>query len=258
MLTYCIQTLRYCIQTLQTPCIDIYILSIAVWPAISGLVSSSAVNREYTGWLKDRVLKPAWKLSLVVTFMPSESAQPDQITDLSYILNCCTARRFEICPFISKQRVYWLAERQSLKACTKITTCGNFRTQRECSTWPKCRSNQGAIYSQLLYSLPFRGMSLHQQRTESIYIFKCLCDKKKELEATLSKDQRNVVCCNKDSDFLWCILIENSLNLDISGIHRILQWGGFKSNIKNLVTIYTLRRNNLVQCHKMESKPHSV
>ena len=59
MLTYCIQTLRYCIQTLQTPCIDIYILSIAVWPAISGLVSSSAVNREYTGWLKDRVLKPA-------------------------------------------------------------------------------------------------------------------------------------------------------------------------------------------------------
>ena len=33
-----------------------------------------------------------------------------------YILNCCTACRFGFCPFISsKQRVFWLAERQSLK-----------------------------------------------------------------------------------------------------------------------------------------------
>ena len=47
-----------------------------------------------------------------------------------YILNRCTACRFGVCPFISsEQRVYWLAERQSLKACTKIITGDNFRTQ---------------------------------------------------------------------------------------------------------------------------------
>ena len=51
-------------------------------PAVSGFVSLSATNREYTGWLKDRVLTPARKLSLVVTFVPSESARPDQIADL--------------------------------------------------------------------------------------------------------------------------------------------------------------------------------
>ena len=51
-----------------------YIFSIAVRPAVSGFVPSSALNREYTGWLKDRVLKPVRKLLLVVTFVPSESA----------------------------------------------------------------------------------------------------------------------------------------------------------------------------------------
>ena len=69
-----------------------YILSIAVRPAVSGFIPLSAANREYTGWLKDRVLKPARKLSLVVTFMPSESARPNQIADLIkelYILNRC-------------------------------------------------------------------------------------------------------------------------------------------------------------------------
>ena len=60
----------------------IYIFSIAVRTAVSGFVPSLAVNREYTGWLKDRVLKPTQKLSFVVTFVPSESARPDQITDL--------------------------------------------------------------------------------------------------------------------------------------------------------------------------------
>ena len=49
--------------------------SIAVRPAVLGLVSLSAATREYAGWLKDTVLKPARKLSLVVTFVPSESAQ---------------------------------------------------------------------------------------------------------------------------------------------------------------------------------------
>ena len=79
---------------------------------------------ESTGWLKDRVLKTARKSSLVVTFVPSESDRPDQIADLIkelYILNRCTACRFEFCPFISSEhRVYWLAERQSLKDSKKI------------------------------------------------------------------------------------------------------------------------------------------
>ena len=74
-----------------------YIYSIAVRLAVSGFVPLSAANREYTGWLKDRVLKPARKLSLVVTFVPSESARPDQIiADLIkglYILKRCTACR---------------------------------------------------------------------------------------------------------------------------------------------------------------------
>ena len=79
------------------------------------------------------------------------------------------ACRFGVCPFIiSKQRVYWLAERQSPKACTKFINCGNFRTQRESS--PNRRSDQGAIYSQSLHGLPFRGLSLYQQQTESVLI----------------------------------------------------------------------------------------
>ena len=56
-----------------------YTVYIAVRPAVSGFVSLSAANREYTGGLKDRVLKPARKLSLVVIFVPSESARPDQM-----------------------------------------------------------------------------------------------------------------------------------------------------------------------------------
>ena len=87
------------------------IFSVAVRLAVSGL-SLSAVSREYAGWLKDRVIKAARKLSLVVTFVPSESAGPDQIADLIkelFMLNRCTAYRFGICPFIrSEQRVYWL------------------------------------------------------------------------------------------------------------------------------------------------------
>ena len=44
-----------------------------------------------------------------------------------YFFNRCTACRFRVCPFISsEERVCWLAERQSLKACTKIITRGNF------------------------------------------------------------------------------------------------------------------------------------
>ena len=56
--------------------------SIAVRPAVSGYVLLTAANRECTGGLKDRVLKSARKLSLVVTFVSSESARPDQIADL--------------------------------------------------------------------------------------------------------------------------------------------------------------------------------
>ena len=55
----------------------------------------SAAMREYTGWLKGRVLKPAQKLPLVVTFVPSKSARLDQIVDLIkelYILNRCTLK----------------------------------------------------------------------------------------------------------------------------------------------------------------------
>ena len=59
-----------------------YIFSIVEGPAVSEFVPLSAANTEYTGWLKDRVLKPVRKLSLVVTFAPSESARPDQIADL--------------------------------------------------------------------------------------------------------------------------------------------------------------------------------
>ena len=59
-------------------CIYIYIFSIAVWPAVSAFVPLSVANRQYTGWLKDSVLKPVRKLSLVETFVPSESARSDQ------------------------------------------------------------------------------------------------------------------------------------------------------------------------------------
>ena len=58
-----------------------------VRPAVSGFVSLLAANREYTGRLKDRGLKSARKLSLVVTFVPSESARPDQVAD--YIFRWC-------------------------------------------------------------------------------------------------------------------------------------------------------------------------
>ena len=51
-----------------------YLFSIAVQPVVSGFFPLSAANREYTGWLKDRVLEPARKLSLVVAFVPSERA----------------------------------------------------------------------------------------------------------------------------------------------------------------------------------------
>ena len=105
-----------------------------------------------TRWIE---LKLARKLSPEVTFAPSLSALPDQVADLIkelYTLNRCTAYRFRVCSFISsKQRVSWLAEKQRLTACTKIITYGNFRTQRECSTRPNRRSDQGAIYSQSLY-----------------------------------------------------------------------------------------------------------
>ena len=43
---------------------------------------SSEQRVQYTGWLKDKVLKPVRKLSLVITFLHSESALPDQIADL--------------------------------------------------------------------------------------------------------------------------------------------------------------------------------
>ena len=55
------------------------IFSIAVRSAVSGFILLLPSNRQYTGWVKDRVLKPAQKLSLVITFVPSESARPDQI-----------------------------------------------------------------------------------------------------------------------------------------------------------------------------------
>ena len=59
-----------------------YRYSIAVRLAVSGFVRLLAANKWYAGWLKDRVLKPARELSLVVTFVPSESVQPYQIADL--------------------------------------------------------------------------------------------------------------------------------------------------------------------------------
>ena len=61
---------------------QIHIFPISVWPAVSGFVPLSAANIDYTGWLKDRILKPARKLSLVVTFVTSNRARPDQIADL--------------------------------------------------------------------------------------------------------------------------------------------------------------------------------
>ena len=85
---------------------NVYIFAIAVRPAVSGLVALSAANRECTGWLKDRVLKPARKLSLVVTFVPRESARPDQIADLIkelYNPNRCTACRLHM--FLKKLSV---------------------------------------------------------------------------------------------------------------------------------------------------------
>ena len=83
----------------------------------------SSEQRVY--WLAERQsLKPVRKLSLLVTFVPNEIARPDQIADLIkelYILNRCKACRFGVCSFISsEQRVYWLAERQRLKACMYI------------------------------------------------------------------------------------------------------------------------------------------
>ena len=79
-LDYNLQT-EHSPRTFLTHLAYIYIFSIAVRPTVSGFVPLPAANREYTGWLKDRVLKPARKLSLVVTFIPSESSQPDQIAD---------------------------------------------------------------------------------------------------------------------------------------------------------------------------------
>ena len=55
-----------------------------------GVCSFISSGLRDTGKLKDRVLKPAGKLSLEITFLPSESARPDQIADLIkelYILN---------------------------------------------------------------------------------------------------------------------------------------------------------------------------
>ena len=103
---------------------DVYTYS----PSLYGFVPSLAANWEYTGCWKERVLKLAQKLSFVVTFVPNESARPDQIANLIkelYILNRCTACRFRVCPFIgSEHNVYWLAERQSFKARTKVVIRG--------------------------------------------------------------------------------------------------------------------------------------
>ena len=49
---------------------------------VTCIIFSIAVRPECTDRLKDRVLKSVRKLSLVETFVPSESARPDQITDL--------------------------------------------------------------------------------------------------------------------------------------------------------------------------------
>ena len=91
----------------------IYIFLIAVRPAVAGFASLSAVKREFTGWPKNRILKPARKLSLVVTFVSSERARPDKIANLIkevYLLNRCTACRFGVYYFISsEERAYWLA-----------------------------------------------------------------------------------------------------------------------------------------------------
>ena len=44
-----------------------------------------------------------------------------------YTLNRCTACRFGVYPFISsEQRVYWLAEGQSLEACKKLSLVVTF------------------------------------------------------------------------------------------------------------------------------------
>ena len=59
-----------------------YIFSIAVRPAVSRYGPLSGANREHSGCLKDIVLKSARKLSLVETFVPSESTRPGQISDL--------------------------------------------------------------------------------------------------------------------------------------------------------------------------------
>ena len=58
----------------------VYICILNRYAACSfGFVPLLAASIDYVGWLKNRFLKPAQKLSLVVTFVPSESARPDQI-----------------------------------------------------------------------------------------------------------------------------------------------------------------------------------
>ena len=102
-------------------------LSIAVRPDVSGFVPLSVANRVNTGWLKIRVLKLARELSLVVTFVTSERARPNQIANLIkelYSQSLYSQPFRSLSLFISsEQRVYWLAERQSLKLCTKIIIC---------------------------------------------------------------------------------------------------------------------------------------
>ena len=65
------------------------------------IIFSIAVRPEYTDRLKDRVLKPVRKLSLVVTFVPSESARPDQIIDLIKELYILIAVRPAVSGFVS-------------------------------------------------------------------------------------------------------------------------------------------------------------
>ena len=70
----CLSFERASEKKVQVHTVYIFLESLYGLLLLSGLVPQSAVNREYTDGLKDRVIKLARKLSLVITFIPNKSA----------------------------------------------------------------------------------------------------------------------------------------------------------------------------------------
>ena len=90
--------------------------SIAGRPVVLGFAHLLVANRDCTGWMKDRVLKPARKLSLVVTFVSSESTRPDQIADLNKSCIFSIAVRHAVFGFVllsaaNREYTGWLNDR---------------------------------------------------------------------------------------------------------------------------------------------------